>query len=332
MTSFRSWLALAGLLASSLLPAQTVQLRIATLAPEGTTWMKEMRAAAEAVKSGTEGRVQIRYFPGGVMGNEATVLRKIRLGQLQGGAFSAAELAGVWSEIQVYGLPFLFRDRGEVAAVRGELDPWLKSGLRERGFTALGITGGGFVYLYSTQPIGTVDQLRATKIWVPTNDTVSKVSFEQAGAQPVPLSIGDVYTALQTGLVQTVGNTPAGILAFQWQTKVKHMVDLPLAYVVGLLVVDNKAIDALSAADRSVLEREIEQAFARLDQANQRDDEQALAALPKAGIQIAALSADQAAQWRAAGAKGTAELVRQGVISAAVVQRIERILASTRAP
>ena len=85
--------------------AQTT-LKVASLAPDGSLWMKEMRAAGEAVAQGSEGRVTIKFYPGGVMGNDATVLRKIRLGQLQGGAFTGSELSLVYKNAQIYSLPF----------------------------------------------------------------------------------------------------------------------------------------------------------------------------------------------------------------------------------
>ena len=133
--------------------------KIATLAPEGTGWMREMRAAGESIKSKTEGRVEFKYYPGGVMGNDATVLRKIRVGQLQGGAFTGSELASIYPDVMIYGLPFLFRNQTEVDAVRARMDPLIAAGLAEKGLVAAGITGGGFAYLLSTRPIRGRDDL-----------------------------------------------------------------------------------------------------------------------------------------------------------------------------
>lgn len=304
-------LMLALLAAATPLSAATV-FKVATLAPEGTAWMREMRAAAEGIKTRTEGRVEIKYYPGGVMGNDATVMRKIRVGQLQGGAFTSSELALVYPDIMIYGLPFLFRNQDEVAAVRARMDPLLKKGLEEKGLVAAGIIGGGFAYLLSTQPIRGRDDLIKTKAWVPQNDVISEVTYEVAGVKPVPLSIADVYTGLQTGLVDTVANTPAGTLAFQWHTRVRHMVDMPVAYVVGILTFDKRAFDKLDAADRAAVLEEVAVAVGRLDAQTERDNAAAREALRGEGIEFFEPNAEDRAYWQSVGEQAAQELMKRG--------------------
>lgn len=304
-------LMLALLAAATPLSAATV-FKVATLAPEGTAWMREMRAAAEGIKTRTEGRVEIKYYPGGVMGNDATVMRKIRVGQLQGGAFTSSELALVYPDIMIYGLPFLFRNQDEVAVVRARMDPLLKKGLEEKGLVAAGIIGGGFAYLLSTQPIRGRDDLIKTKAWVPQNDVISEVTYEVAGVKPVPLSIADVYTGLQTGLVDTVANTPAGTLAFQWHTRVRHMVDMPVAYVVGILTFDKRAFDKLDAADRAAVLEEVAVAVGRLDAQTERDNAAAREALRGEGIEFFEPNAEDRAYWQSVGEQAAQELMKRG--------------------
>src|SRR6478736_3330163 len=109
-------------------------IKIATVAPDGTAWMREMRAGADALKKRTEGRVEIKYYPGGVMGDEPSVLRKIKIGQLQGGAFTGGELSAIVKDAQIYSLPFLFKNQEEVDKVRAQLDPLLKKSFQQAGF------------------------------------------------------------------------------------------------------------------------------------------------------------------------------------------------------
>lgn len=326
----RKLIALFALATASLADAATV-LKIATLAPEGTSWMKEMRAAGEAVKSQTAGRVELKFYPGGVMGNEATVLRKMKLGQLQGGAFASTELAGVFPDIQVYGLPFLFRSKAEADAVRLTLDPLLRTGMETAGFVVAGITGGGFSYLFSTQPLATVEDLRKTKVWTPNNDDVARIAFEKAGVTPVPLSTQDVYTSLQTGLVETAGNTPVGAIAFQWHTKLKHMFELKLNYVTGLLVFDKRALDKLDSADQQVVKDAVGAAFNRMNENNFAEDDKALAALVKQGVKVSTPDAAEISRWQAIGDAAVAELRQQQTISAAMLDATLKAVADFRA-
>lgn len=320
------WLALWALVGT----AQAATLKIATVAPEGTVWMKEMREAGINIKTRTAGRVDVKYFPGGVMGNDAAVLRKMKLGQLQGGAFTAGELSPVYADAQIYSLPFLFQSLDEVAAVRKVVDPMLRDGFRKSGLEAVGISGGGFAYLMSTKPIRNKDELRATKVWSPNNDKIAQVAFEQAGVPVITLPLGDVYTSLQTGLLETVGITTSGAIAFQWHTKVKHVVDLPLSYVVGILALDGKAYGKLSAEDRKVVDEEYRQAFLDIDAASVKDNESARAALVKAGIAFEAPGTTEQAFWREVGSATTRKMLAGKLVSATLLAEIEKQQAAWR--
>lgn len=303
--------------------AHAAALKIATLAPEGSGWMREMRAAGDAVKAATDGRVELKFYPGGVMGNSDTVLRKIKLGQLNGGAFAASELASVYPDVSVYGLPFTFGSVEEVRRVRGALDPMIKAGFEKHGMVAAGITGGGFIYLMSTRPIATQEQLRRTKVWVPEGDNIGRIAFEEAGVSPVPLALGDVYTSLQTGLVETVGNTTTGAVAFQWATKLKVMVDLPVSYTIGILAFDKKALDRVSTEDRAALVAAVEAAFARLENLNAADDLATRATLQKEGIEIVTPEPAEAQAWREVGTRTLARMRGEGLISAEMLDALQ---------
>jgi TRAP-type C4-dicarboxylate transport system substrate-binding protein len=328
--TFRTFVA--ALLALALAPAAQAAtvLKIATLAPDGSGWMREMRAGAQAVKDRTGGRVEIKYFPGGVQGNDAAVLRKMRLGQLQGGAFASAEIGTVVPDAQIYSLPFQFRSQAEVDLVRPKIDPKVRAAFEAKGFVVAGMAGGGFTYLMGTRPIRNRDDLRAGKVWFPQGDSIAQVTFETGGVTPIPLPLADVYTALSTGMVDTVGNTPAGAIAFQWHTRVKHIVDLPLTYVLGLLVMDKRAVDKLEPADRTALLEEIDAAFQRIDAANRKDNEAARGALSKQGISIEAPPPSEREFWFSIGAEARRKLAEQAVYSTALEAEIEALLAPGR--
>lgn len=306
--------------------AQAQSFKIATLAPEGSSWLREMRAAADEVKQRTEGRVEFRYYPGGVMGDDATVMRKIRLGQLQGGALTASELSLVYQDAVVYGLPFLFEDHAQVAAARAEVDPLLKAGIRDKGFEVLSISGVGFAYLMSSKPLQSIEHLRAGKVWVPNNDRIAERTFTTGGVSPIPLPLSDVFTSLQTGMIDIVGNTPAGAIALQWHTRIKHVFDAPLTYVVGFVVLDNRAFGRLAEADRAIVLEAFGKASERIDAENQRADESAMAALRAEGIQLFTPDPTELARWREVGLSVRTRMVEAGELSAATVDAVLRRL------
>ena len=305
-------------------------LKIATLAPEGSGWMKEMRNGAAAIKEKTAGRVELKFYPAGVMGNDSAVLRKIKLGQLQGSAFSSAEASLIVKDAPIYGLPFLFRSQDEIDFVRAKVDAMIVEEFAKAGYTVAGISGGGFAYLMSTRPIRTREDLRKAKVWMPQNDRISEEAFRIGGVSPIALPLSDVYPSLQTGLIDTVANTTSGAIFFQWHTRVKHVVDLPLTYVVAYLLFDNKAIAKLDAADRDVVLAEIGAAFKRIDASARTDNEAARKTLEKQGITFAAPSAEETAAWRAIGTDATKSLEADGEFTPAVLRAIESALAEKR--
>jgi TRAP-type C4-dicarboxylate transport system substrate-binding protein len=305
-------------------------IKIATVAPDGTAWMTQMRAAAEAIKKRTDDRVEIKYYPGGVMGDEPTVLRKIKIGQLQGGAFTGGEAAGITVDANVYSLPFLFRNQEEIDKVRGKLDRLLKQSFEKAGFEAVGISGGGFAYLMSVKDVHNRDDLKSAKVWVPQGDLVAEAGFKASGVTPIPLPLADVYTSLQTGLIDTVANTPSGAIAFQWHTKVKHMLDLPVTYVVGILLVDKKIYDALAADDQKAVSEEFDGAFAQLDKSGRADNAQAREALQKQGVGITTPTADERKSWDEVGVAARNALGPAGGLSAELSAALNKALDEAR--
>ena len=323
---------LTGLVLVLWLPLASAQtLKIATLVPDGTTWMKELRAAGDTIAERTEGRVKMKYYPGGVMGNYNAVLRKIQIGQLQGAALSAGDLTSVYKDSEVYSLPFLFRSYDEVDYVRERMDEHLVSGLDAAGFVALAITEAGFAYLMSDSPVSTVDELKRKRVWVPDNDVLGKTVFQTAGVAPVPLPVSDVYTGLQTGLVNTFAGLPTGVIAFQWHTKAKYFLDEPLLYLIGLLVVQKKAFSKISANDQTIVREVFAATMRKLNAAARDDNANARGALQNQGIEF--LQPDPAGlkRWREIAAEAVAKLRADGVYSEQNLDRVQSLVEEYRA-
>ncbi len=241
------------------LPAAT--LKIATLSPDGTSWMRSMRAAGKEISKRSDGRVKLRFYPGGVMGNDKSVMRKIRVGQLQGGAVTPGALDAVDKDLQVYSIPFLFRDLKEVDHVRRKMDARLMKDLEGKGFVGFGFAEGGFAYMMSRQPVKTVNDLKARKVWSPEGDRIVLTALESLGIAPVSLPIPDVLTALQTGLVDTIASPAVAAIALQWHTKVKYLTEVPLLYTYGLLVISDKAFGKLSEEDQELVREVLNRTF-----------------------------------------------------------------------
>jgi TRAP-type C4-dicarboxylate transport system substrate-binding protein len=331
--SLRSMMMLPALLAAILLAgsAGSATLKIATVAPEGSAWMREMRAAAAAVKERTEGRVRLKFYPGGVMGNDKTVLRKIRAGQLQGGAFTSGSLASVYPELELYGIPLLYRSYDEVDSVRARMDPGMIAGLEKVGLVSMAINDQGFAYLMTQKPSREVADLQGTKVWIQEGDAMSQTAFEAAGVSPVQLSLADVYTALQTGLVDTVAAPPMGAIALQWHTRIRYVTDVPLSYLTGTLVIDARAFRKLGAEDQAILREVVRASAARLDEETRNGEAAARQALENQGIEfVAPTTPEEVERWNGIAGDAMAKLRKEGIYDDAVIDEIERHLADYR--
>jgi TRAP-type C4-dicarboxylate transport system substrate-binding protein len=310
--------------------AAAARVKIATLAPEGTNWMKLMRAGAEEVAQKTQKRVQFKFYPGGVMGNDRAVLQKIRVGQLHGGAVTTGSLAKFYPDAEIYKLPLKFRSFQEVDYVRRRMDPLILEGLEKGGMVSFGIVEGGFAYVMTNKPVRTLDDLQNCKVWLPEDDHIALETLKLLGIDPIPLSLGDVRAGLQTGLIDTVASPPIGAIALQWHTQVKYLVNLPFLYISGTLAVNRKPFLKWSTEDRKIVRDVMGRVSQDMDRQNRDNNIKALEALRRQGSQFVDLTpeTEQVLQVKATEVAG--RLIEKGVLSRQIVDMLERYLKEHR--
>jgi TRAP-type C4-dicarboxylate transport system substrate-binding protein len=281
-----------------------------------------MRESARQVAKQTDNQVKIKFYPGGVMGSDRAVLRKIRLGQLHGGAFVSGSLTKFYSDNLVYNLPLLFNSYREVDYVRKRMDPIIIEGLERNGFVTFGLAEAGFAYLMSKEAVGSIEDLQRQKVWIPDNDETSEEMLKVFGVTPIPLSLADVRAALQTGLVNTVTTSPIGAIALQWHTQINYLTNIPLFYIYGMLAVEQKAFSKFSPEHQTILREVMGKAFRKIDRQNRDDNEKALAALRKQGIQFIIPTQVALDRWEKTASDTAAQMIRSGHLSKEIVDTI----------
>ncbi len=252
--------------------AQAQTLKIATLAPENSQWMKDMKASAAEIKERTDGRVNIRYYGGGAMGDDNAVLARMKLGTLAGGAFTPLSLASQYPDLNLYGLPMVFASEEEAAFVRETLDARLEEGLKGAGYENFGFAAGGFAILMSNEPIDSLDDMKGKRVWVPEGDSISYASMQALDLSPVTLPVTDVLTGLQTGLLDVVAMSPIGALVFQWHTRVKYVTEMPLVYTLGFMAVTEKQFNRIKPDDQAVVREVMRRTYENFDAQNLKDN------------------------------------------------------------
>lgn len=293
--------------------------KVATLSPNGSAWMKAMKAGAKEINQRTENRVKFKFYPGGVMGDDKAVLKKVRIRQLHGGALMSGSLAKFYSDSQVYNSPLVFRDFNEVDYVRSKMDQKIINGFEEGGFVSFGLAGAGFAYAMSKSQLTDSADLAQRKVWAPSDDKASLEIIQTYGISPIPLNIPDVLAGLQTGIVDTVAASPIGALALQWHTQISHITDIPLMYIYATFVLEKKAFYRLSENDQKIVREVMSKTFTEIDKQNRRDNVAAFKALQNQDITIHTPSAAEQLIWNKKAELARSRLIEKGEISKEVM-------------
>jgi TRAP-type C4-dicarboxylate transport system substrate-binding protein len=288
-----------GLIALSLtmLPAASaakmLQIKIATLAPEGSSWLKTFHSIDAEVRAKTDKQVGFKFYPGGVLGDEKDMLRKMYIGQINGAALTSAGLSAIYSEMDVFQIPFLFKSYHEVDHILEEMTAFFQKGLEENGYILLGWSEGGFVRLMSTVPVATLDDLRKAKVWTWEGSPMTKAIFDQANVSAIPLSVPDVLVGLETGLVDVVYAPPSGAISLQWFTKIKYMTDVKLIYLIGGLVIQKKVFNKISPDHQKILLETCRRQINELKATIRKENQEAIQVMVKYGVKIITPTAAQ---------------------------------------
>lgn len=309
-------------LLTSNLNAAEYTLKFATLAPPGSTWMNLLGDWGRTVQERSGGRLEFKFYPGGVQGDEPDVIKKMRFGQLHGGAFTGYGIGQMYSPARLLELPFLFESTAEVDALRETFTPEFEQGFRDRGYRLLGWMEVGSVYFFSQHPIEDFDDLKQRRIWLWQGDILGEALFRAGKLAPVPLSITDVFTSLSTGLIDTVYCTPLAAIALQWFTKTPYMTNVPMTNGMGALVVSNRFFDALPPDLQALLEETGRDTGRKLIETARADNRRSLEVLREEGIKV--VMQPESVDWRELTDlrdRAAAELTADGYIPRALYER-----------
>jgi TRAP-type transport system periplasmic protein len=262
------------------------EFRIATLAPPGSAWMKVLDKGAAKIEELTEKRVKIKYYSGGSQGDERDVVRKMKLGQLDGGALTSVGLAMIYEGIRVLELPMMFESVEEMDYVRTKMWPHFQKKFAAKGFQ-LGDPGDvGWVYFMSKDKVESLSDLRKTKVWLWTDDQLVRAMFKKLNVSGVPLGVPDVLPALQSGRINACYGSPLAAVALQWSTKVSYMTSMPMSYSIGATVVRKEAWEQLSARDQKIQQAVANKIGGTLRAVVRQDNKDAQKQMTRKGVKV----------------------------------------------
>jgi TRAP-type C4-dicarboxylate transport system substrate-binding protein len=272
------------LLAGGASQANAEEWRIATLAPDGSAWMKILNKGAAEVDSLTSSRVKFKYYTGGVQGDEKDVIRKMKMGGLDAGAFTSVGLSQIESSVRVLELPMLFASVEEMDYVRKKMWGTLIKRFKKKGYILLDPGEVGPIHFYSNNPIKTQADLKKAKVWLWGEDALVKTMFKKLGVNGVPMGVPQVLPALNTGRINAAYGSPLSTVALQWYTKVKFMTSMTTSYGLSATVVKKDVWDKMSPEDMKAVKKSLRSHSKKLRKVVRKDNKRAHKAMVRAGV------------------------------------------------
>ncbi len=267
---------------------EKILIKLAGLAPEGSVYMDVAHQFEKAVEKRTGGRVDIRWYSGGVLGDEKDLIRLIKIGQIHGAAITGMGAGYIDMSLRALEIPFLVRSYQEADSLLQKLLPIIRKRAEKRGFVVLDPSEAGFVYIFTVKrPFRTFNDLRGCRLWIWGDDPFAvELGKQFDGVIPVLLPLTDLLMALSAGIVDCVYFTPMAVIAFQLHTRLKYMTELPVTYGSGWFVVSKSFLYSLPADIREAFITESHKYFGNIKQQIRKDNARALAGLKDIGIKI----------------------------------------------
>ena len=228
-------------------------IKMALLAPEGSSWMNIMHEFNKELEKETEGKVGFKFYAGGVLGDEKDVIRKIHHGQVHGVGLTGMGLGEIVPEVRILELPFFFQSSTEVDYLTSTFFDEYSKMFEKKNFVLLGFAENGFVHIFSQLPIAAVSDMKKAKMWSWSGDPLAQAFFLAYDISPVSMSITDVMSSLETKLINSFYAPPLAAIALQWFNKVKYITDVPTNLSIGGLLITKNQFKQLSGSQQKIL-------------------------------------------------------------------------------
>jgi TRAP-type C4-dicarboxylate transport system substrate-binding protein len=321
---------LAMVLVPAVVRAEPVVLRMAAIAPDGTSWAREVRAFSREVESSTNGQVKIKWYLGAIAGDELQVIDRIRKDQLDGTASSVtcSKLAPSLKVTRVVGL---FQRHDEATNVLSRLHPTVEAEFRRSGFALITNTVFGNEILFTRTPVRTLDEAKKSKLWVWNLDEVWTHELPKLGFHIVPTPVEEAGRAFDEGRVDGFIVLPSATLAYQWSTRARYYTDLRVGLLTACLIIANRAFDALPLDQQKAVRAAGVKLGARFEDVNNAMDAQLLGGLfQKQGLEPVPVSPTLRADFFET-ARVARDNLDEQLVDKALIEKVNAWLADFRA-
>jgi TRAP-type C4-dicarboxylate transport system substrate-binding protein len=232
--------------------ADPITLRVATAAPEGTAWAREAHGFARSIETETHGDIHVKWYMGSVAGDERVAYERLKRGQLD--ALVVGPLCAHLSPaMRVFAAPGLLPRREDAHALMNQARASVDAELAKQGLVNLGPILLGAHHIFSRTPIHSLDQLKRTRLWVWDEEDADRLAFSEMGFTLMPLPVWDAFKAYEQGRIDGFITTPTAMLAFQWNSQARYVLDLTVSWFAGCAFVSQRAFDAMTNVQKETL-------------------------------------------------------------------------------
>lgn len=292
------------LLLLGVLSLSAFTVKIGTVAPTGSPWDDILHSLSGRWEQISHGALKVVIYPGGIAGGESDMIRKMRIGQLQGAALTQLALGRIVPDILALNTPFLITTNGEFNYVLGKTRDYFDKRFDEAGYKLLAWSSAGWVHFFSTHPIGSPDELRKLRLGVPAGNEELLNAWRNLGFNAISLPIPDIMTGLQSGMIDTFYSPPSAAVVFQWFEGALHMSSFRITPVIIGLVIDDRAWDKIPKELRPELLGTMQGVEAALNKASMNMGVEAVAAMKSHGLIVDPTTPSIQRQWHALAAIG----------------------------
>jgi len=312
-----------------LLSKPDYNIKMGTVAPENSFWIEELNRVEQKIQDSTNGKIGFQIYPSGIQGDEVQMLRKMKLGQLDAASFTGVGLGRIVPDIRVFELPFLFKSYEEIDYIKKKLFDYFQKRFWKKGYYLASWGEVGFVYLFTKKKVRNVRDLRKLKIWLWKGDPLAKTVFNVLDIPAVSLPINDVFTSLQTGLIEGAYISPYGSMAMQWYTKTDYIMKYPLTYSIGAVLINKDKFESIPKKHRKILIRETKQGMSKITQKSRQDNQKSLKLLQENGLELIEVSEKAKSKYKQAGEK-TRRKLSGDLYSQEILDRVLNLLEEYR--
>jgi len=307
------------------LSAKKIIIKMASLAPEGTVYHGMLIEMGQQWKKATNGEVILRVYPGGIIGDERDMIRKIRLGQFHAAAVSTEGLHEINPDVYVFSLPLVYDNYDDVEWMRSQMDDRIRTGMNNNGFELLTWADVGWVHHFSTEPVIYPEDLKKLKMFVWAGGYKAAELWKKGGFQPVPLASTDIMPGLQTGLIQSASTVSIFALSQQLFGIANYMLDMKWGLLTGALIIDSRTWNRIKPEYQKAM-ISISKAIIKSKTNVIRDGgEAAISSMEEYGLKVHRQTPDELKVWKEF-VGSWADEIRGGYISVELYDTVQEIM------